>query len=73
MAQQNGYDLREQILEMLLQKVDEDTYPSYTMLDMIEELLTPDDVPVYAEVLLRKMRDETYPSIPMIARLKNLT
>lgn len=69
---QNDYDLREEMLDMLLQKVASDRYPSYTMLNMIEELLTPEDVPVYAETLLSKMREETYPSIPLIARLKRL-
>jgi hypothetical protein len=70
MASQNDYDLRVEILEMLLRKVASDRFPSYTMLDMIEELLTPEDVPVYAETLLEKMREDTYPSIPLIARLK---
>ena len=72
MANGNGYDVREQLLELLMRKVDEDTYPSTTMLDMIEELLTPDDVPAYVETLLRKMRSETYPSIPMLARLRRM-
>jgi hypothetical protein len=72
MANGDGYDVRAQLLELLLRKVDEDTYPSTTMLNMIEELLTPDDVEEYAETLLRKMREETYPSIPMLARLSRL-
>jgi hypothetical protein len=72
MANGNGYEVRAELLELLLRKVDEDTYPSTTMLDMIEELLTPDDVPVYVETLLRKMREETYPSIPMLGRLKRM-
>lgn len=67
------YDVRAQLLEVLLTKVGEDNYPSTTMLNMIEQLLKPDDVPVYAELLLEKIRSENYPSIPMLARLRGLS
>lgn len=73
MAAQQQYDVRVEMLEALLQKVQEDQYPSSTTLDMIEELLTPDDVPVYVELLLSRVRDERFPSIPMLARIKALT
>jgi len=43
------------------------------MLDMIEELLTPDDVPAYVEELLGRVRSDQFPSIPMLNRVKNLT
>ncbi len=66
------YDLRAEMLMMLLQKVEEDRFPSSTMLDWIEELLTPDDVPLYAETLLRRIRSDKFPSIPMMYRLKKL-
>jgi hypothetical protein len=68
-----GYDLRAEMFETLMEKVESDRFPSTTMLDWIEELLTPEELPIYAEALLRRIREDTYPSIPMIARLKNLT
>ena len=55
-----------------MEKVIEDRYPSTTMMDTIEELLTPEEVPTYIVALQDKLRDETYPSIPMINRLRNL-
>ena len=73
MADRQGYDLRAEMLEVLMEKVESDQYPSTTMLDWIEELLTPEELPRYAESLLNRIRSDTYPSIPMIARLKKLT
>lgn len=69
MARSAGNDVRSQMLELLLGKVEADTYPSSTMLDIIEGLLTPEDVQRYAEVLMAKVSDETYPSISILRRL----
>ncbi|MEU4605670.1 hypothetical protein AB0F43_22030 [Kribbella sp. NPDC023972] len=63
---------RELLLDALLDKVAEDRFPSVTMLDLIESLLTPDEVQIYARVLLRKVRRETFPSIPMLQRIAAL-
>ena len=73
MADRQSYDLRAEMVDALMEKVETDPYPSTTMLDWIEELLTPEELPIYAESLLRRIREDTYPSIPMIARLKRLT
>ena len=67
------YDLRAEMVDALMEKVETDTYPSTTMLDWIEEMLTPDELPRYAESLLSRIRSDNFPSIPMIARLKRLT
>ncbi|MGN6130305.1 MAG: hypothetical protein ACTHOK_08190 [Nocardioidaceae bacterium] len=72
MAQDQKQDVRAGILELLLRKVEEDRYPSSTMLNMIEELLTPADVPRYAQMLMAKIADDDFPSVPMLARLKKL-
>lgn len=66
------YDVRAEVLKNLMGRVDRDPYPSTTMLDMIEEMLTPDDVPRYARLLMSKMEDENFPSIPMLQRLRDL-
>ena len=72
MPKDNSYDVRAEMLEALLQKVGGDRFPSATMLDWIEELLTPEDVPIYVELLLDRVRAENFPSIPMMARIKRL-
>jgi hypothetical protein len=66
---QGSDDVRSQLVELLMEKVEQDTYPSSTMLDLIEELLTPETLPAYAELLMDKMRDDTYPSTSMMKRL----
>lgn len=69
---ESGYDVRSELLTQLLSKVQAEQYPSTTMLDTIEELLTPDDLPRYARVLMSKVSDERFPSVPMLARLRGL-
>ena len=69
---ERDFDVRSELLSNLLNKVKEDPYPSITMLDMIEELLTPPDVPRYAEILLSKVADEQFPSVSMLARIRDL-
>ena len=73
MADGQGYELRAELVDALMEKVETDPYPSTTMLDWIEEMLTPDELPRYAESLLSRIRSDNFPSIPMIARLKRLT
>jgi len=72
MAQDFRNEVRSRTLRVLLDKVDTDQYPSSTMLDMVEQLLTPDDVVDYVEVLLSKVEDENYPSNSIIRRLMAL-
>ncbi len=63
---------RQSVLELLLDKVREDHYPSATHLDLIEELLTPEDLDAYREVLFEKVANETYPSTSILKRLVSL-
>jgi hypothetical protein len=65
--------VREQVLDMLLEKVEADRYPSSAMLDDIERLLTPWRREDYADVLLEKIRRDKYPSRAMIERLLRLS
>ena len=66
-------EVRSRTLRLLLDKVHADTYPSSTMLDMVERLLAPDDVGDYAEVLMAKIDGENYPSYALVQRLMALT
>ena len=60
------------LMQALLEKVQDDPYPSSTMLDLIEELLTEQEVPAYVLLLQDKIRQDRFPSISMIKRLKDL-
>ena len=54
---------------MLLEKIASDRNPSVTMMNMVEELLAPDDVPAYVAVLMDKVKADRYPSYSMLRRL----
>jgi hypothetical protein len=69
---QNTLDIRDAVLDMLLEKVDNDRYPSTTMLDDIERILTPFRREDYADVLMAKVRADRFPSHDMIERLLRL-
>ena len=70
---QRTLTVREQVLDLLLEKVETDHYPSSAMLDDIERLLTPWRREDYADVLLDKIRKDRYPSRAMIERLVRLS
>ncbi|WP_026535035.1 hypothetical protein [Arthrobacter sp. H14] len=63
-------DVRSSLLQVLLDKVNSEPYPSATMLNIIESLLKPDEVPDYVEHLVDKVRADTYPSIDMLKRIQ---
>ncbi len=63
---------RGELVATLLEKVQNDPFPSTTMLDLIEELLTPEEEPAYVVFLQDKLREERFPSIPMLNRLTRL-
>jgi hypothetical protein len=65
-------DARAELVTTLLQKVRDDLYPSTTMLDLIEKLLTPEEQPTYVVLLQDKIRSERFPSMPLLIRLTKL-
>jgi len=65
-------DARAELVATLLEKIKEDNYPSTTMLDLVEELLTPEEMPAYVVFLQERVRNERYPSIPLLQRLTAL-
>jgi hypothetical protein len=65
--------VREQVLDVLLEKIRQDRYPSTTMMDDVERILTPWRRSDYADALLEKVRDNRYPSRQMVQRLLRLS
>jgi hypothetical protein len=72
MANDAGQDIHREVFQVLLQKVEQDPYPSVTMMNMIEEILQPEDVKTYAEVLLDKIRADNFPSLDLLKRVQAL-
>jgi hypothetical protein len=68
-----GVDVRGEVVNLLVEKIASDRNPSVTMMNLVEDLLAPDDIPAYAAVLLDKVKTERFPSISMIRRLMALT
>jgi hypothetical protein len=66
------YDARRELLDILLNRVHRDRYPSNTMMDIVEQLMGPDERPIYAQVLMEKIRNDPHPSLPMIRRVLTL-
>ena len=65
--------IRRALLEALMDRVEKDRYPSYTMLDTIESLVqTPEESKRYARLLLRDVERSRFPSITMIGRVQAL-
>ena len=58
----NGVDVRGEVVNLLVQRIASDRNPSEAMMNLVEELLTPDDVPAYVGVLMDKVKTEKYPS-----------
>jgi hypothetical protein len=65
-----GVDVRGEVVNLFLEKIASDRNPSVTMMNMVEELLTPDDVPAYVGILLDKVKTGgRYPSYSMLRRI----
>ncbi len=73
MTVQDTTSTRRALLDVLMAKVEEENYPSSTMLDMIESLLTDDEMPRYVELLVERIHADRFPSIPLIQRVQSLT
>jgi len=62
------------VVDLLLEKIASDRNPSATMMNMVEELLTPDDVPAYVGILMDKVKTGgRYPSYSILRRILALT
>jgi hypothetical protein len=63
---------RRRYVEMLMEKVRQDRYPSVTQMDRVEAALTPETASDYLEMLLEKIAQDKYPSPTMLARVENV-
>jgi hypothetical protein len=55
---------------LMLEKIREDRYPSYTQMTMLEQTLPPSLHREYLNVLLEKVISENRPSVTMLRRLQ---
>ena len=64
--------LRERVSRKLIEDIEDVQYPSVTMMDRVEAILSPDALGDYAEALLEKIEGTRFPSISMLNRLDGL-
>jgi len=73
MAQKaDQFDARRELLRVLLTKVQGDRFPSSTMMNLIEQLMGPDERSIYAQVLMEKIERDPHPSYSMMQRVLTL-
>ena len=65
-------EARAWFVQALLEKVENDEYPSATQLSMIEESLPSEMVEDYLRVLIDKVSQDNWPSIPMLQRIQRV-
>jgi hypothetical protein len=59
-------------VQLLMDKVRRDRFPSVTHLNLIEESLTPALVEDYLAVLMEKVEQDPVPSLPMLQRIQRV-
>jgi hypothetical protein len=60
------------ISQVLLDHIAQDTYPSVTQMNLLEQSITPDLVDDYVAALLSKIDDDRFPSLDLIRRLQRV-
>jgi hypothetical protein len=61
------------LARVLLAKVRQDRYPSYTQMSMLEQMLPPALHREYLSILLEKVMNDPRPSITMLRRIHRFT
>ena len=65
-------EVHDELFTTLLRKIERDTYPSTTVMDLIEELADEEQRAQYCRVLLEKVQQDEYPSLDLIRRVRDL-
>jgi hypothetical protein len=59
-------------VQLLLEKVRNDAYPSATHMALIEDSIPREMVSDYLQLLMEKVAQDTVPSIPMLHRIQRV-
>jgi hypothetical protein len=65
-------EARAWFVQVLMDKVRQDQYPSATHMALIEESIPRELVDDYLEILIEKVGDDNWPSIPMLLRIQRV-
>jgi hypothetical protein len=64
--------LRDRLVDVLIERVENDHYPSGTMMDQIERTMTEAHRDRYVQLLIRHVAGDRYPSPDLIRRIASL-
>jgi hypothetical protein len=65
----NREDAQGRLVQMLMDKVRDDPYPSATHMELIEASIPDEMLGDYVELLVAKAAEDEFPSIPMLRRI----
>jgi hypothetical protein len=68
----NREEAQGRLVQMLMDKVRSDPYPSSTQLELIEQSIPRDQLGDYVELLVEKVARDEFPSIPMLRRISRV-
>jgi hypothetical protein len=68
----NREEAQGRLVQMLMDKVREDPYPSATQMSLIEQAIPREMLGDYVELLVEKAAQEDFPSIPMLRRISRV-
>jgi hypothetical protein len=65
--------LQERFVQLLLDKISSEPYPSLAHMDLLEATVrSPDQLVQYLEALMGKVEGERYPSLTMLRRIQRI-
>jgi hypothetical protein len=66
-------NLRERFVQILLDRIRDEPYPSFTQMDLLEATVTsPDQLVEYIEALMEKVESTRFPSLTMMRRIQRI-
>lgn len=65
-------DVRRSLVESLREYIRRDRFPSQGMLELLEEILHPEEWPDYLALLVEKLQQDRYPSLELAKRAARL-
>lgn len=68
----DGDQARELVTRLLMERVREDTYPSATHMEILENTLPDHMLGEYLEILVEKVESESWPSTTMLKRIQRV-
>jgi hypothetical protein len=66
-------NLRERFVQILLDRIRSEPYPSLAQMDLLESTVTsPDQLAEYLEALMEKVESSRFPSLTMMRRIQRI-